>query len=215
MRPAAHFSSEAVAAALASLATKDEPSAVALAVACPEGGLTLSHVAYLLNLAAKMAKATGGLDNKTLIFARWVAACEAASASGPMSLPTSPSSAVSALWLRCERHVKDYNKRRELVRSRLRSASQRGGNTLAEAERAMRLLELESASRFAFPTMTSTAADAGGGGGGGAAAAAAEIPADLKLLAFAMGTHKRLGASSAVRLLDICLLYTSPSPRDS
>ena len=78
-----------MAAALASLATKDEPSAVALAVACPEGGLTLSHVAYLLNLAAKMAKATGGLDNKTLIFARWVAACEAASASGPMSLPTS------------------------------------------------------------------------------------------------------------------------------
>ena len=133
-----------MAAALASLATKDEPSAVALAVACPEGGLTLSHVAYLLNLAAKMAKATGGLDNKTLIFARWVAACEAASASGPMSLPTSASSAVSALWLRCERHVKDYNKRRELVRSRLRSASQRGGNTLAEAERAMRLLELES-----------------------------------------------------------------------
>ena len=165
-----------MAAALASLATKDEPSAVALAVACPEGGLTLSHVAYLLNLAAKMAKATGGLDNKTLIFARWVAACEAASASGPMSLPTSPSSAVSALWLRCERSVARYNKRREEVRSRLRSASKRSGNTLAEAERAMRLLELESATRFTFPTMTSTAADAGGGGGGGAAAAAAEIP---------------------------------------
>ena len=151
MRAAAHFSSEAVAAALASLATKDEPSAVALAVACPEGGLTLSHVAYLLNLAAKMAMATGGLDNKTLIFARWVAACEAASASGPMSLPTSASSAVNALWLRCERSVARYNRRREEVRSRLRSASKRNGNTLAEAERAMRLLELESATRFAFP----------------------------------------------------------------
>ena len=110
---------------------------------------------------------------------------------------------MSALWLRCERSVARYNKRREEVRSRLRSASKRSGNTLAEAERAMRLLELESASRFAFPTMTSTAADAGGGGGGGAAAAAAEIPADLKLLAFAMGTHERLGASSAVRLLDM------------
>ena len=108
---------------------------------------------------------------------------------------------MSALWLRCERSVARYNRRREEVRSRLRSASKRNGNTLAEAERAMRLLELESASRFAFPTMTSTAADAGGGGGGGAAAAAAEIPADLKLLAFAMGTHERLGASSAVRLL--------------
>ena len=122
MCAAAYFSSEAVAAALASLATKDEPSAVALAVACPEGGLTLSHVAYLLNLAAKMAKATGGLDNKTLIFARWVATCEAASASGPMSLPTSASSAVSALWLRCERSVARYNRRREEVRSRLREA---------------------------------------------------------------------------------------------
>ena len=204
MCAAAYFSSEAVAAALASLATKDEPSAVALAVACPEGGLTLSHVAYLLNLATKMAKATDGLShNKALIFARWVAACEAASASGPMSLPTSASSAVSALWLRCERSVARYNKRREDVHSRLRSASKRSGNTLAEAERAMRALEIESATRFVFPKITSTAADAGGGGGGGAAAAAAEIPADLKLLAFAMGTHERLGASSAVRLLDM------------
>ncbi|EOD34496.1 hypothetical protein EMIHUDRAFT_111324 [Emiliania huxleyi CCMP1516] len=188
---AAHFSSQAVAAALASVATQEEPSAVALAVACPVGGLTLSHVAYLLNLATKMAKATDGLyHNKALIFARWVAACAAASASGPVSLPMSASPA-------------DYNKRRELVCSRLRSASQRGGNTQAEAERAMRALEIESATRFVFPKITSTAADAGGGGGGGGAAAAAEIPAYLKLLAFAMGTHERLGASSAVRLLDM------------
>ena len=176
---------------------------MALAVACPVGGLTLSHVAYLLNLATKMAKANGLHHNKALIFARWVATCAAASASGPMSLPTSASPGVRSLWLRCERHVKDYNQRRESVRSRLRMARQRGGNTQAEAERAMRALEIESATRFIFPKITSTAADAGGGGGGGAAAAAAEIPADLKLLAFAMGTHERLGASSAVRLLDM------------
>ena len=177
---------------------------MALAVACPVGGLTLSHVAYLLNLATKMAKATDGLShNKALIFARWVATCAAASASGPVSLPMCASPAVRSLWQACERHVKDYNKRRELVRSRLRMARQRGGNTQAEAERAMRALEIESATRFVFPKITSTAADAGGGGGGGGAAAAAEIPAYLKLLAFAMGTHERLGASSAVRLLDM------------
>ena len=45
-----------VAAALASVATQHEPSAGALAMACPVGGLTLSHVAYLLNLATKMAR---------------------------------------------------------------------------------------------------------------------------------------------------------------
>ena len=115
------------------------------------------------------------------------------------SLPTRADDETKKITAKVERFVKKYNKEAGDARARLRQARNRGsGQTEAREIAALKQLENEPAPRFAPDTAP------GGGGSPPPPPQQQQLPtaAPGALLAFAMGSHARLGQASPMRVLD-------------
>ena len=168
------------------------------------GGLLLIDAYALVGLAVKYASGGGGAGDAGLIFTRWVEAMAGQESLTPTrALPALATKQTKANFVKYKRLMIAYKAEVERALKRRSSAVSRRKGT-AEADR-----ELDHLVRQAHvPLQTlSDAADAGGGGGGGGGGASsldAELDVTAQLRAFAEGLHPRLGADSAVHLLEGC-----------
>ena len=190
--------------ALATLASLEGSPGPAAALARPVGGLLLIDAYALVGLAVKYASGGGGAGDAGLIFTRWVEAMAGQESLTPTrALPALATKQTKANFVKYKRLMIAYKAEVERALKRRSSAVSRRKGT-AEADR-----ELDHLVRQAHvPLQTlSDAADAGGGGGGGGGGASsldAELDVTAQLRAFAEGLHPRLGADSAVHLLEGC-----------
>ena len=190
--------------ALATLASLEGSPGPAAALARPVGGLLLIDAYALVGLAVKYASGGGGAGDAGLIFTRWVEAMAGQESLTPTrALPALATKQTKANFVKYKRLMIAYKAEVERALKRRSSAVSRRKGT-AEADR-----ELDHLVRQAHvPLQTlSDAADAGGdggGGGGGASSLDAELDVTAQLRAFAEGLHPRLGADSAVHLLEGC-----------
>ena len=188
--------------ALATLASLEGSPGPAAALARPVGGLLLIDAYALVGLAVKYASGGGGAGDAGLIFTRWVEAMAGQESLTPTrALPALATKQTKANFVKYKRLMIAYKAEVERALKRRSSAVSRRKGT-AEADR-----ELDHLVRQAHvPLQTlSDAADAGGGGGGGGASSLdAELDVTAQLRAFAEGLHPRLGADSAVHLLEGC-----------
>ena len=189
--------------ALATLASLEGSPGPAAALARPVGGLLLIDAYALVGLAVKYASGGGGAGDAGLIFTRWVEAMAGQESLTPTrALPALATKQTKANFVKYKRLMIAYKAEVERALKRRSSAVSRRKGT-AEADR-----ELDHLVRQAHvPLQTlSDAADAGGGGGGGGGASSldAELDVTAQLRAFAEGLHPRLGADSAVHLLEGC-----------
>ena len=190
--------------ALATLVSLEGSPGPAAALARPVGGLLLIDAYALVGLAVKYASGGGGAGDAGLIFTRWVEAMAGQESLTPTrALPALATKQIKANFVKYKRLMIAYKAEVERALKRRSSAVSRRKGT-AEADR-----ELDHLVRQAHvPLQTlSDAADAGGGGGGGGGGASsldAELDVTAQLRAFAEGLHPRLGADSAVHLLEGC-----------
>lgn len=193
--------SEGVAEALKAISIGTELSKSMLMAARPMGGLHWSHVYELLEYAATVASAAHSARcNQGVILYRWLLAAEHDLVLETMpSLPDKETKEVKALFSRCKRAAVAHKKGREPLEAQLRMARQRCSTQAESNARA----KLEAFEREAWRPFSISAQGSGGDGGGDSAAATQQqVPIEASLLAFAMGTHWRLGAASLVQRLD-------------
>jgi hypothetical protein len=168
------------------------------------GGLLLIDAYALVGLAGKYASGGGGAGDAGLIFTRWVEAMAGHESLAPTrALPALATPETKANFVKYKRRMTAYKADVERALKRRSTAVSRRKDP-AEADR-----ELDQLVRQAHvPLQTlSDAADTGGGGGGGGGGASsldAELDVTAQLRAFAEGLHPRLGADSAVHLLEGC-----------
>ena len=168
------------------------------------GGLLLIDAYALVGLAGKYASGGGGAGDAGLIFTRWVEAMAGHESLAPTrALPALATPETKANFVKYKRRMTAYKADVERALKRRSTAVSRRKDP-AEADR-----ELDQLVRQAHvPLQTlSDAADTGGGGGdggGGASSLDAELDVTAQLRAFAEGLHPRLGADSAVHLLEGC-----------
>ena len=162
------------------------------------GGLTDAHMYELLSLSADAAAKSTCTKDQGVILARWLLAAEHdVHFDGLPYLPDHKTCQTRALLERCKRARKKYT---EATRQALDNARQQQGrgNAAGAARWSAQLQSLEEeAAQRPFRV--------GGGGGEPAphgAGQQVQVPPAASLLAFAMGTHARLGAASPVKRLD-------------
>ena len=189
-----------VADALRAISTEGPLSRALLMAARPLGGLRWSHVYEMVEFSAAVAAGAAGSADQCLILSRWLHAAEHNLEGVTLpQLPTRPSKETKKLGERCKRAATTHAQAAAKVAARLQKAQQRGGSTAgAKAD------ELALHQRAACPFYITQQSGGGGGGDDPAAAATTQVPvpAGASLLAFAMGTHPRLGAASLVQQLD-------------
>ena len=164
----------------------------------PPGGLTDAHMYELLSLSADAAAQSTCTKDRGVILARWLLAAEHdVHFDGLPYLPDLKTDQTKALLNRCKRARKKYT---DVTRQAFDNARQQQsrGNAAGAARWSAQLQSLEEeAAQRPFRV--------GGGGGEPAphgAGQQVQVPPAASLLAFAMGTHARLGAASLVQRLD-------------
>ena len=187
-----------VSSALAEISQLKMINAEVIEAVHPPGGLTDAHMYELLSLSADAAAKSTCTKDQGVILARWLLAAEHdVHFDGLPYLPDHKTCQTRALLERCKRARKKYT---EATRQALDNARQQQGrgNAAGAARWSAQLQSLEEeAAQRPFRV--------GGGGGEPAphgAGQQVQVPPAASLLAFAMGTHARLGAASPVKRLD-------------
>ena len=187
-----------VSSALAEISQLKMINAEVIEAVHPPGGLTDAHMYELLSLSADAAAKSTCTKDQGVILARWLLAAEHdVHFDGLPYLPDHKTCQTRALLERCKRARKKYT---EATRQALDNARQQQGrgNAAGAARWSAQLQSLEEeAAQRPFRV--------GGGGGEPAphgAGQQVQVPPAASLLAFAMGTHVRLGAASPVKRLD-------------
>ena len=187
-----------VSSALAEISQLKMINAEVIEAVHPPGGLTDAHMYELLSLSADAAAKSTCTKDQGVILARWLLAAEHdVHFDGLPYLPDHKTCQTRALLERCKRARKKYT---EATRQALDNARQQQGrgNAAGAARWSAQLQSLEEeAAQRPFRV--------GGGGGEPAphgAGQQVQVRPAASLLAFAMGTHARLGAASPVKRLD-------------
>ena len=187
-----------VSSALAEISQLKKINAEVIEAVPPPGGLTDAHMYELFSLSADAAAQSTCTKDQGVILARWLLAAEHdVHFDGLPYLPDHKTYQTRALLERCKRARKKYT---EATRQALDNARQQQGrgNAAGAARWSAQLQSLEEeAAQRPFRV--------GGGGGEPAphgAGQQVQVPPAASLLAFAMGTHARLGAASPVKRLD-------------
>ena len=200
---------------LEAIACGIEPNRAATA-AVPRGKLMWAHVFALLRELPKFITQKTGIRDRGLMLQRWLVYLGSTAAIPVLQLPTDRTNASKRLLAHCERVATSHAKRHTDARKQLAQACKRNSATAEQAAlAALAELQEEEAAQFDHEALGTAAnggdsaatggtssAGGGGGGGGGGGATAVWFDATAALQAVEMGLHPRLGAGSALTVLD-------------